>query len=176
MEQPRKRSVFITVVSIIAIATAGFMILWSALAGLMTHGLMSQARAGGRSAGEVFDLFKIFIPVAAAAGVAFLVSAIGMLMRKNAFRIAFVTLLGLAGAGMIVLFFDSILRFGLLPHSKDTFFTGDSFMFTIMNVVMYGIGIGAIVVLIVFIMSKRASADFRKPEPPVEAADNVEKR
>ncbi len=161
MEQPRRRSVFITVVSIIAIATAGFMILWSAFAGLMTYAFMATSHADGSSAGEVFDLFKIFVPVVAVAGVAFLISAIGMLKRKNAFRIAFVTLLGLAGAGMIVLFFDSIFRFGLLPHSKDTLFAGDSFIFTIMNVVMYGIGIGAIVVLIVFIMSKRASADFR---------------
>ncbi|MBN2353566.1 MAG: hypothetical protein JXD23_13415 [Spirochaetales bacterium] len=135
----------------------------------MEYAVFTPAEAAAGPAGDTFQTFRILTPVVGIAGVAFLISAIGMLKRKNVFRIAFVTLLGLANAGFIVLFIGTFFNFGLMPGSHGSFFPGGTrmnLMFTIMNIVFMGVASGGVIVLIVFIMSKRASVDFRKPDEP----------
>ena len=169
MEQQRRRSVFITVVSIIAIAAAGSLILWSVVTSLMEYVLFEPYKVDGISSGGVFDAFEILAPAIGIAGVAFLISAIGMLKRKNVFRIAFVTLLGLANAGLFAWVLGIFIRLGFASHSVGKYFPGGSSSdvgMAMMSVVIVGMATPAIIVLIVFIMSKRASVDFRKPDEP----------
>jgi hypothetical protein len=163
MEQKRKRSVLITVVSIIAISVSGFMIFWSLSAMLMTQVVMPAVGHGNDFRNN--SGFGYFPLIAGVAGIAFLIASIGMLKRKNAFRIAFVTLLGLAGAGIIVLGLESVFRFGLMPHqdfrfSKNLPLLGAAS--SVIAILMCVSVVIAIVILIAAIMSKRASSDFRK--------------
>jgi hypothetical protein len=170
MGNGHRRAVRITIISIFFIAGSCMILLVCGFMYLMRTAVFPYfGRSGAIPAKTGPDHFLYLLLAAAVWSVGMLIASIGMLKRKNAFRLLFVFLLVLACAGFLVMGLDLVFKLGLMDRVSLSFYGHipemSYFMFA-SQLVQDVACIGACIVFIVLVMSPKASGDFKRNKEP----------
>ena len=171
MENKPRRAVRITIISIFFIAGSGLALPVCGLMIVMGNPGMPHFGGGGDFSNDINLVQSPFtLALLAVWSAGMLASSIGLLMRKNAFRILFVVFLIIAGAGFIVMGFNSIAQFDPSESSSFSLFRmpGMNALMPVVYIIQTVALIAGCIVLIALVMSRKASGDFRKKEEDVK--------